>query len=88
MTSHTRSLRYSGPKRKQGLRLKIIEEGVGTRLGLELRIEASIYGSTAALLETMLNLVLLTSWVSSLDSFILTINSTDTPTKVADTPLG
>ena len=45
---------------------------------------ASTYGSTIALLETMLNLVLLTSLVSLLDNFILTINLMDTPTKVAD----
>ena len=32
----------------------------------------------------MLNLVLLTSWVSLLDNFILTVNLMDTPTKVAD----
>jgi hypothetical protein len=79
-TTHTRSLRYSVPERKQGSRLKITEEGLGTRLGLGLRIEASIYGSTIALFETMLSIVLLTSWVSSLDNFILTVNLTDIPT--------
>ena len=38
--------------------------------------------------ETMLNLVLLTSWVSSLDNFILTVNLTDTTMKVMDTSVG
>jgi hypothetical protein len=36
------------------------EEGLGTYLDLELGIEASTYGSTISLVETMLNLVLLT----------------------------
>ena len=73
---------------KQRSRLKITEEGLGTRLGLGPRIEASTYGSIVALLESMLNLVLLTPWVSSLGNFILTIDFTDTPTKVGDTPSG
>ena len=60
--------------------LKVTEEGLETRLGLGLRVEASTKGSLVAFLETMLNLVLLTSWVSSLDNFILTVNLTDTPT--------
>ena len=80
MTTRTRSLRYLAPKTKQGSRLKVTEEGLGTRLGLGPRIEASTYGSIVALLESMLNLVLVTSWVSSLDNFTLTINLTDTLT--------
>jgi len=86
--THTRSLCYSAPKRKQGLRLKVTEEDLGIRLGLGLRIVASTYGSTIALPETMLNLVLLTSWVSLLDNFILTVNLTDTTMKVMDTSVG
>ena len=85
--SHT-FLTLLGLERKQGSRLKITEEGLGTRLGLGLRIEASTYGSTIALLETMLNLVLLTSWVSYLSNYVLTVSLTDSPTKVADTMLG
>ena len=60
--------------------MKVTKEGLGTRLGLGLRIEASTYGSTIALLETMIILVLLTPWVSSLDNFILTVNLMDTLT--------
>ena len=68
--------------------MKVTKEGLGTRLGLGLRIEASTYSSIVALLETMLILVLLTTWVSSLDNFILAVNLIDTPTYVADTPSG
>ena len=68
--------------------MKVTEEGFGTRHGLGLRVEAPTYGSPIAFLETMVNLVLLTSWVSSLGNFILTIDLTDTSTKVADTPSG
>ena len=82
------SLCCSAPERKQGSRLKITDEGLGRKLGLGLRIEAPTYGSTIALLKSMLNLILLTSWVSSLDNFILTVNLMDTPTKVADAPSG
>jgi hypothetical protein len=64
--SHASS-HYSAPKRRQRSRLKITDGGLGTRLDLELRIEASAYGPTVALFETKLNLVLLTSWVSYLD---------------------
>ena len=52
---------YSGPKREQRSRLKVTEGGLGTRLGLGLRVETSIYGSLA-LFTTMLSLVLSTSW--------------------------
>ena len=76
----THSLCYSGPKREQESRLKVTEEGLGTRLGLGLRVEAPTYGSLVTFLETMVNLVLLTSWVSSLGNFILTINLIDTLT--------
>ena len=51
---------HSVPKRKQGLRLRSSEKDSGTYLDLELGIEATIYGYTIALVETMLNLVLLT----------------------------
>jgi hypothetical protein len=80
MTTHTHSLRYSGPEREQRSRLKVTKEGLGTILGLGLRVGASTYGFSVAFLETMLNLVLLTSWVSSLGDFILTIDLTDTLT--------
>ena len=39
------------------------KEDLGTYLNLELGMEASTYGFTIALVETMLNLVLLTPWV-------------------------
>ena len=64
---------------KQRSRLKITEEGLGTRLGLGLRIGASIYGSIVALLEFIPSIVLLTSWVGSLGNLVLTVNLTDTP---------
>ena len=38
---HTRSSHYLAPKRKRRSRLKITDGGLGTRLDLELRIEAS-----------------------------------------------
>ena len=60
--------------------MKVTEGGLGTRLGLGLRVEASTYGSLVALFVTMLSLVLLTSWVSPLGNFILTVNLSDTPT--------
>jgi len=60
MTTLTRSLRYSAPEREQGSRLRSSEKDSGTYLDLELGIEATIYGYTIALVETMLNLVLLT----------------------------
>ena len=50
--------------------------------------ETSNYGSTIALFAIKPNLVLLTSWVSYLGNYILMVSLTNTPTKVADTPLG
>ena len=43
--------------------LRTTRADLGTYLDLELGIEAATYGSTIALVETMLNLVLLTPWV-------------------------
>ena len=68
--------------------MKITDEGLGRKLGLGLRIEASTYSSIVALLETMLILVLLTTWVSSLDNFILIVILMDTLTNVANAPSG
>ena len=74
MTTLTHSLRYSAPKREQGSRLRSSEEDLGTYLNLELGIEASTYGSTSVLVETVLNLVLLTPWVRWLDNPTLSVN--------------
>ena len=68
MTSLTCSLRYAAPEREQGSRPRTTEEDSGTYLDLELGIEVSTYGSTVALVETMLNLVLLTPWVGRVNS--------------------
>jgi hypothetical protein len=54
-TAHTHFSRYSAPKREQGLRLRAIEGDLGTWLGFGLGVEASTYGSTIALEETVLN---------------------------------
>ena len=50
--------------------------------------ETSNCGSTIALFATKPNLVLLTSWVSYIDNFILAANLMDARTQVADTPSG
>ena len=71
MTTLTRSLRYLAPKIEQGLGLRSPKEDLGTYLNLALRIEASTYGSTIALMEVVLNLVLLTPWVGRLNSLTL-----------------
>ena len=63
MTSLTCSLRYAAPEREQGSRLRTTEEDLGTYLDLELGIEASTYGSTIDLVESVLNLVLFSPWV-------------------------
>ena len=47
------------------------EEDLGTYLNLELGMEASTYGFTIALVEAVLNLVLLTPWVRRLNSLTL-----------------
>ena len=85
--SHT-FLTLLGSWKRTRIKVEGTKEGLGTRLGLGLWIEASTYGSTIALLKTMLNLVLLTSWVSYLSNYVLTVSLTDSPTKVADTPSG
>ena len=63
MTTLTRSSCYLAPEREQGSMLRTTRADLGTYLDLELGIEAATYGSTIALVETMLNLVLLTPWV-------------------------
>ena len=71
MATLTCSIRYSTPEREQGSRLRSSEKGLGTYLDLELEIEASTFGYTIALVETVLNLVLLTPWVGRLNSLTL-----------------
>ena len=48
-------------------RALVSEKALGTYLDLELGIEPSTYGSTTALVETVLNLVLLTPYVGRLN---------------------
>ena len=71
MTTLTRSLRYLAPKIEQGLGLRSPKEDLGTYLNLALRIEASTYGSTIALVEAMLNPVLLSPWIRWLNRLTL-----------------
>jgi hypothetical protein len=51
--------------------LRTIDEGLGTYLDLGLGIEASIRGSTIALVGIMLTLVLLTPWERWLNNLVL-----------------
>jgi len=57
-------------------------------LALELCQETSNCGSTIALFATKPNLVLLTSWVSYVGNYILTVSLTDTLTMMVDSSSG
>ena len=87
MTTHTRP-HYSAPKRRWRLGLKITDGDLKTRTCFGTWEHTYNCGCIIALFATKPNLVLLTSWVSYLGNYILMVSLTNTPTKVADTPLG